>query len=572
MLEFTRLKKNLKKDKKGFKKIKIGLLTDSSSQLLNIAIKGTGIDNGIDFDIFEADYNQINRQIFDSSSDFYSSKPDVTVISISTNRIVKEFYALPYNERNVFWIKYTDYIKAIFKEVLSKLNAKIIFLGFNEIDDRVFGNYSNKTGLSFIYQIRKINLFLMELAQKEPDLFICDCQSLYNEYGTDFILDRSSYIRSDLIWSLDFLPVLSKNIVDIIIAMYGGSKKCLILDLDNTVWGGVIGDDGIDSIQIGDLGVGKAFTELQYWIKELKKRGVIICVCSKNTMEIAKEPFLYHPDMILRDDDIAVFVANWESKVDNIRYIQKVINIGFDSMVFLDDNPFEREVVKNELPEIEVPDLPEDPVDYLQFIKRQNLFEISTFSEVDLDRTQQYKEEADRTIFQKSFKNEDEYLESLNMVCHVEEFNSFNIPRVAQLLQRSNQFNLRTIRYSETDVQKIANDPKFQTLAFNLKDKFGNSGLISAVILEIDGNKAFINTWVMSCRVLKRGVENFILNTVVDTIQENNCEYLVGEYIQTKKNAIVKDLFKQLGFHYNNNNWKKDIIDFKALKTFIKTI
>ena len=235
--------------------------------------------------------------------------------------------------------------------------------------------------------------------------------------------------------------------------------------MDNTTWGGIIGDDGIEKIQIGTLGLGKAFTELQLWAKNLKERGIILAVCSKNTDHIAKEPFEKHPDMILRLEDIAVFVANWENKADNIRYIQSVLNIGFDSMVFLDDNPFERNLVRQELPEVTVPELPKDPAEYITYLQQFNLFETVSYSKLDSDRTSKYQEEAKRVGMKKSFASVDDYLGNLNMLAIAASFDDFNVPRIAQLTQRSNQFNLRTIRYTEKDVRDIMASDKHYSMS-----------------------------------------------------------------------------------------------------------
>jgi FkbH-like protein len=243
------------------------------------------------------------------------------------------------------------------------------------------------------------------LSQNTNNLFINDIVSLQIQFGSSFIIDNKFYINSDITFSLDFLPHVAKSTLDIIKSIEGKINKCLILDLDNTIWGGIIGDDGVEGIQIGHLGIGKAFTELQQWFKQLKERGIILAICSKNTEAIAKEPFINHPEMILKLEDIAVFIANWETKVDNIKYIQSILNIGFDSIVFIDDNPFERNFVKENIPEINVPDLPEDPVDYLSFLRSLNLFETSGFTSEDTERTHLYQEEAKRQVFKKSFLN-----------------------------------------------------------------------------------------------------------------------------------------------------------------------
>jgi FkbH-like protein len=322
--------------------------------------------------------------------------------------------------------------------------------------------------------------------------------------------------------------------------------------------------------------VGKAFTDLQLWARHLKERGIILAVCSKNEEAIAKEPFEKHPDMVLGLEDIAVFSANWENKPDNIRRIRDILNIGMDSMVFLDDNPFEREMVRKEIPEITVPELPLDPAEYVPFLRAQNLFETASYSEEDAGRTQMYREEAGRKSLEIAYASEEEFLAGLEMKAVVSPFNKFNTPRVAQLSQRSNQFNLRTVRYTEKEIEEIAASPDHRTFAFNLEDKFGDYGLISAVILKRDGGRGgdafFIDTWIMSCRVLKRGVERFVLDRLASAAREAGARSLIGEYLPTPKNALVKDHYAGLGFRAADGRWVLSVESHPPTPTFINEI
>jgi FkbH-like protein len=275
--------------------------------------------------------------------------------------------------------------------------------------------------------------------------------------------------------------------------------------------------------------------------------------------------------MVLKMEDISVFVANWDNKADNIRHIQNVLNIGFDSMVFIDDNPFERNIIRENLPDVCVPELPEDPADYLEYLYNLNLFETISYSNEDADRTKKYQTESKRVSAQKKYTNENDFLKSLEMVSDIEAFNNFNIPRVAQLSQRSNQFNLRTIRYSENDLNKMISSENYFTFTFNLKDKFGDHGLICVIILNKQINSTlFIDTWFMSCRVLKRGMERFVLNHLVSYAKNNNFKYLEGEYIETPKNKLVKDHYSGLGFEKKYNNWILNLSDCSKLETYIK--
>jgi FkbH-like protein len=398
--------------------------------------------------------------------------------------------------------------------------------------------------------VRKLNYQLMQLAATHPNLFVVDLAALQSKFGRDTLFAPNVYVSTEMILSIDALPYVASRVIDVVAAIKGQFKKCLILDLDNTLWGGVIGDDGLEGIQLGHgLGIGKAFTEFQMWVKKLKQRGIILCVASKNNEDTAKEPFLHHPDMILRLDDIAVFQANWETKVDNIRTIQRILNIGFDSMVFLDDNPFERSMVRDNIPGITVPELPEDPGLYLEYLYSLNLFETASYSQADKDRTKQYQVEAQRVSLAKTFHNEADFLKSLAMVSTVEGFTKFNTPRVAQLSQRSNQFNLRTVRYTEEDIARLAADPTVIDLSFTLEDKFGDNGLIAVIIMRPqDADTLFVDTWFMSCRVLKRGMENFTLNTMVRRARAAGYKRIVGEYLPTPKNKMVEPHYPGLGF------------------------
>lgn len=568
---FNTLKKNLKKDTTGFKTIKIAILADNASQLLHQALKGYGIANDLNFDIYEADYNQIEQSVGNPQSGLYGFGAEFVIINKSAEHLLKDFYKKNPFEQTQFAQSIAEELRFYADTISTRTKAKVIFTNFTEIHDRVFGNFSAKTKQSFPYQVKKLNLMMMDLAQEHKSVFICDIASLVVQHGYHQSFDPKLYINGDMVYSLHILPYVAQQLTNIIQSITGSFKKCLVLDLDNTTWGGIIGDDGMEGIQLGYFGIGKAFTELQLWVKQLKQRGIIIAVCSKNTEHIALEPFEKHPDMVLRKDDIAVFVANWETKVDNIAHIQSILNIGYDSMVFLDDNPFEREMLKSAIPALTVPDLPEDPAEYVTYLRELNLFETASFTEEDAERTKQYQEEAKRNVLKRSFENEDEFLESLEMCSDVQPFNDFSIPRVAQLSQRSNQFNLRTVRYTENDIKDLLGSAGQHTLSLTLEDKYGDHGIIGLIILKKDAGAFFIDTWIMSCRVLKRGMENFTLNTIVALAKAQGIGKIIGEYLPTAKNGIVKDHYQNLGFTHIDDKWVLDCDTFADRKTFIKT-
>lgn len=575
MLQYKELKKKLKTIPEGLPTCKVALLGDTATQFLATAIRGIGLERGYNVNLYEAEYNQIERQFLDPTSELYEFDADYIVLFQSTHKLAESHSLLSVEQQLMIADDRLSFISTICTNP-TFVSKKIICLNYPEIEDTIFGSYATKVTSSLTYQIRKLNMGLMNLSQEYANLFICDIAGLQNKLGRDFMFAPNVYVSTEMVLSIDAIPYVASRVMDIICAIKGQFKKCLILDLDNTLWGGIIGDDGIEGIQLGHgLGIGKAFTEFQMWVKKLKQRGIIICVASKNNEETAKEPFEKHPDMVLKLSDIAVFQANWETKVDNIRTIQSILNISFDSMVFLDDNPFERNMVREHIPGITVPELPEDPGEYLEYLYSLNLFETASYSQADKDRTKQYQVEAQRVSLQKTFSNESDFLKSLDMVSTVSGFTKFNIPRVAQLSQRSNQFNLRTIRYTEADITALAEDPNVIDLCFTLEDKFGDNGLIAVIIMKKqDDETLFVDTWFMSCRVLKRGMENFTLNTMVEYARKKGYKRIVGEYLPTPKNKMVEQHYLNLGFEPRSGattaQYILEIDNYKDKECYIK--
>lgn len=559
--------KKLAREELNVPKVRVALLGDTATQLLVTAIKGEAVDRGIAVELYEGEYSQVERQLMDPTSELYEFNAEITIIFQSTHKLGEYHSSLSTDKQEQLADERLSFISSLCGSQ-SFANKKIIYFNYPEIEDTIFGSYANKVESSFSYQIRKLNYELMNLSKQYSNLFICDIAGLQNLFGRRFMFAPNVYMTTEMVFSVNALPYVASRVVDIIASIRGQFKKCLILDLDNTVWGGVIGDDGIEGIELGHgLGIGKAFTEFQMWVKKLKQRGIIICVASKNNEDTAKEPFEKHPDMVLKLDDVAVFQANWETKVDNIRTIQSILNIGFDSMVFLDDNPFERNIVRENIPGITVPELPEDPAMYLEYLYSLNLFETASYSNADKDRTKQYQVEAKRVSLSKTFTNEADFLKSLKMVSTVSGFTKFNTPRVAQLSQRSNQFNLRTIRYTEADIEAMAKDPDVIDLSFTLEDKFGDNGLIAVIIMKKrDQETLFVDTWFMSCRVLKRGMENFTLNTMVELAKAKGYKRIVGEYIPTPKNKMVESHYPNLGFTKIESESQQYVLDLESYR------
>jgi FkbH-like protein len=354
---------------------------------------------------------------------------------------------------------------------------------------------------------------------------------------------------SKLLFSPDMIPVYGDLVARTLAAVCGQTRKCLVLDLDNTLWGGVIGDDGLTGIQLGQgSAAGEAFVAIQRLALELRARGIVLAICSKNEEEAARLPFREHPDMLLREEHIAVFQANWTDKAANLRAIAVTLNIGVDSLVFLDDNPAERAQVRRELPAVAVPEIPDDPALYPRVLAAAGYFEAIAVSQEDRERAAYYQSNAQRAATLQASGDMNSYLSSLNMTCAIGFVDPITRPRVAQLINKSNQFNLTTRRYSEAEVAAVEADPKRHAVQVRLADTFGDNGIISVIIVDKAAGAWEIDTWLMSCRVLGRRVEEAVLNHLAAAARAAGASALVGRYIPSAKNKMVAQHYEKLGF------------------------
>ncbi len=571
MYRFKELSKAAKKDVQG-KEFRLAVLGTCATQFLSTAIKGYAGLSDMNLKVFDADYNQIDAQLLDVSSETYSFEPDYILLYLATDKLYEEFMASNAEDREGFADRVLSRISSYWDMIEKNSKSKILQMGFSEINDKCFGNYGAALSSSFTFQIRKLNWLLQEAENKRGGVYPVDLLSVQTELGSKSFYDPVLYYNAKVNVPLDSWGYIAKQVIDVLSALQGRTKKCVILDLDNTLWGGVIGDDGLSGIEIGELGRGHVFTDLQLWLKTLRQRGILLAVCSKNDEDTAKEPFEKHEEMVLRLSDFAIFVANWEDKAANIRYIRETLNIGMDSIVFIDDNPFERELVRSMIPDISVPELPSDPALYLSYLQSLNLFETVSFSSEDAGRTLMYQAEAKRRKSEASFASVDEYLISLEMEGYAAPFDEMHYSRIAQLTQRSNQFNLRTVRYTEEDIARIASDDNYVTLYYTLKDRFGDHGLVSVVIMKKESEEVFfVDTWLMSCRVLKRGMEEYIINRLVDTAKEHGARTIKAEYIPTAKNKMVEHIYDEMGFDCTGEGmYSLEIERFTRLGSHIK--
>ena len=549
---------------------KAAILGDSATQHLAVAVRGYLFRKGVPTAVYEAEYDSVMQETIDAGSGLYRFCPDFILLYLCTEKLYQKFCKTPEERRARFAEEAFGEIAGYWNAIFAHTRAKIVQYNFIERDDGVFGSYALKTETSFLSQLKKLNRLLEEGCRAQKDVYVCDLNGLAAYYGYRNFHSEALYDVATMPIYTEFVPQAAKRAGDIILALRGKGKKCVVLDLDNTLWGGVVGDDGLEGIQLGELGAGRAFVRFQRWLKELSSRGIILCVCSKNEEKAAKQPFEEHPDMVLRLSDIAVFVANWEDKAQNIRHILRQLNIGADSVVFLDDNPFERDFVRAAVPDVTVPDLPQDPSEYVRYLQELNLFETASLSAEDRRRNTQYREEAARAESAQRYTTLDEFLADLHMTVDCSPFRPFQYPRIAQLSQRSNQFNLRTVRYTEAEIAQIASDKNYLTLQFSMQDRFGDCGLVSVVILKKEEDALFVDTWLMSCRVLKRTLEEFVVNTIVRIARAHGFRRIVGEYLPTAKNKMVEKIYPAFGFAAaGENRFVLEADRYIPKKTFI---
>lgn len=486
-------------------------LASSLSYLLNT--------RGIETEVCEGEYNSFRAEILDKQSKLYEFNPDFVII-------------LPY---------YTD--KFDYTQLWENLQGRTVIQANIVLPPTsAYGRY----GANVDRTLEQINFNM--LTDKPANVIIADINELAAQIGKIQWFDSTAYAMYKLGCAMKYVPALADYFAGIIAASIGKTRKCLVLDLDNTLWGGVVGDEGPFGITLDPNDAkGEVFRAFQAYCKSLNERGIILAVASKNDENIAKAPFKENPNMLLHLDDIAVFKANWNDKATNIREIAAELNIGIDSLVFFDDNPAEREVVSKLLPDVLVVDVPKDPARYVQALYDSGAFDIVSLSSEDAARAKSYSNNLKREALQTSFSDYEDYLDSLEMQAKVEKI-THAIPRFGQLINKSNQFNLRTQRYTDAQIEEMATDENYTLLTVDFKDKFDYYGIICCVILRYAENDCFIDTWVMSCRVLKRGIEKLVMNSIIDDARKRNANVITGEWLPTAKNSLVKDLLDDFGF------------------------
>ncbi|MBE9076500.1 HAD family hydrolase [Romeria aff. gracilis LEGE 07310] len=570
----------------GLPSIRLAILASATADHLIPSIRVAALRRGLIADLYLAPYGQYRQEILNPASALYQFAPDAVLLALNA---AEAGIHLPLgageNELQDRIAARVEEWAGLWEVITGQLQAVTLHQTMVVPVEQVFGQYDALVPASPANILTQLNQRLRSHAARHKTTLI-EIDRLASAVGKQSWCDAPLWHHAKQDVSPIYAPLYGDSVGRVLTAIRGLSRKCLVLDLDNTLWGGVIGDDGLEGIVLGQgSGVGEAYQSFQAYVKLLKERGIILAVCSKNNEETALEPFFHHPEMLLRRDDISIFVSNWEDKATNIRRIAADLNIGLDSLVFFDDNPVERGIVRKYEPAVAVPEVPDDAAWYSRCLSDAGYFETVSFSADDRLRTEQYLANRQRQTLQQKTQSIDGFLAQLEMTMSVAPWDAVSIPRVTQLINKSNQFNLTTRRYTEAQVRQMSQDSDILTWHVRLKDSFGDNGLISVIIARPeqagDRQSLKIDTWLMSCRVLGRQVEHEVLNLLATYACGQGYDRLVGEYISTPKNSMVREHYLRLGFTLLSEDtddsgivhslWCLELKKFKPTKTFIQS-
>lgn len=525
--------------------VRVAVLGDHATQRLCKLIKACLIERGYRPLLYEGSFDAISLETLAPALKEF--QPEFIYIATCVQRVRERYLGLTPEAR----LRVSEvYAEEIRQQVLALSKpGRVVMINTLALPiERQYGNYSLLSEQSFYGIIVSLNRLIVEVA-RQTGAFLNDIMYLAARVGGSNFFDDRFWSLSKLMCRNHHLPRIAQNVGDLISTLRGRVVKCLVLDLDNTLWGGQIGDDGLEGIALGDTGVGEAFRRFQQYLLSLRDRGLLLAVCSKNDLETARLPFRQHPHMVLKEEHFSVFIANWKPKAENIAFIAKTLNIGIDSLMVIDDSPFERGEIRSRHPMAQIPELPADNLDWIWHIEENNYLETTALSSTDRDRATFYQQESEREAEFLQYDNIEQYLRSLEMVLSARTFDRDILPRVAQLLTRSNQFNLRTQRYTLKACESFAADVEhYLTLAVSLKDRFGDYGIIAAACCEWQEEQLAILELAVSCRAFKRGVENAILDLLVESCKRRKIARIWGEYLPTAKNGMVRGFYEEMGF------------------------
>ncbi len=520
--------------------VRLALLGSSTLTHLHPGIRLGALRRGFLLEVYSGTYGLYRQELADPESGLYRFRPEIVCFAFDAAHLV------PNDASGV--AETMANLQYCWKTAQEALGCTVIQQTALPRFPTVMGNNENRLPTSQASLVTQLNQAIREQA-KENRVALLSLDSWAAESGISSWFEPSLWYAAKQEVHPRASVLYGDQLGRLIAAMRGRSAKCLVLDLDNTLWGGVIGDDGVDGIALGQgSATGEAFVAFQRYVRQLSARGVILAVCSKNDHANAIAPFETHPEMVLRSSDIACFVANWQDKAANLRHIAQTLNIGLDALVFVDDNPAERRLIRSELPVVAVPELPEDPESYVSCLANAGYFEAVEITGEDRERTQLYRANASRDVLRQASTDLGSYLRGLEMQLLCSSFDELGFNRIVQLIGKTNQFNLTTQRYTEADVRAMMRNPSALTMQMRLTDIHGDNGVIGIVVGVRQAETLNIENWLMSCRVLGREVEQATLNLLCARASAMGCSRLVGVYRPSAKNDLVREHYRRLGF------------------------
>ena len=542
------------------KKIRIALLSSFTINGLSEILKVKSIERNISCTVYEAPYNQYSQQILNKKSDLYKFSPNITFLILDTRNIFGEIFRFPYSishlERAKIVENKINEIKNLLDKYIKNSNSKIIVTKLNIPSFSPNGIFESKTEYGFYNMIEDFNKQIIKNYFNSESVFVYDFDKFITKNGEDNVFNYSQFFFGDLKISMNFLPMLGQDLMKYVIGYLGITKKCIVLDLDNTLWGGIVGEDGFNGIKLGPEPPGNAFMEFQRVLLSLHQRGIILAINSKNNFEDAIEVIKNHPHMILKEEHFAAMCINWNDKVSNMKEIVKEINIGSDSLVFIDDDPVNREFVKSVFPEILVVNLSDDPSSYVLEIENLIDFSVLKITDEDRNRGKMYLKQKKVIELEKTSTDLQTFLSQLNLKIIIKDVNEFTLPRVSQLILKTNQFNLTTKRYQEKDIEKMIQDSNFIVTSIQVEDKFGDNGITGVFIIKKESEKEWrIDTFLMSCRIMGRDIEKGIMTYIINKAKENNIEKINADFIPTQKNKPIENFLSDHKFKKNGQFW-----------------
>ena len=565
------IRKELLQGSENYPTKKIAIMGGSTTAEIKDTIEIFMLRSGVKPVFYESEFNAYYEESYFDNAKLEAFKPDI-VYFCTTNLNLNEYPSVKDSEAQVKARLDAEIrrLTDLWQRVYKKYNCTIIQNNFELPYHRELGNLDAVVVQGRENYILRLNEAMAAFKRANSYFHVLDICYLSSYIGLKQWFDPTFWYAYKYAVSFQAIPYLAYYFVKVTLSLYGQSKKCIVLDLDNTLWGGMIGDDGIEKIQLGEeTAVGEAYRDFQKYLKRLKERGLMLAVCSKNDLTIAQEGFR-HPDSVLKLDDFAAFKANWDPKNENILKIAEELNIGLSSIVYVDDNPAERQLIRGQLPDVTVAEIGNDAAQFKDILDQGGWFEIPALSAEDLQRNKFYGDHQKRTAHAAAFKDYGEYLDSLEMEAEVGEFNDFYMDRISQLINKTNQFNLTTRRYTQAEVQAKTHHPDAITLYGRLKDKFGDNGLITVIIADVKKDECQIDTWLMSCRVLKRTMEFVMLDELMDACRQRRVRKITGYYYPTPKNGLVANHYADMGFTLSRKDGEGTVWQYEVPKNYQK--